>query len=107
MVVSGKALSALLASDGVGGRWTLTADGEGVERMFRFKTFAKTWVCLLSAPIFVPLLLLLLVGYCCVAFFGGGGTGCCEMVSQWSFGCPPFSFVDKPHNKYTHRPNGI
>ncbi|KAK1831324.1 transcriptional coactivator/pterin dehydratase [Podospora conica] len=34
---SEKALSALLV------RWTLTADGEGVERTFRFKTFAKTW----------------------------------------------------------------
>lgn len=27
-----------------GGRWTLTADGMGLERSFRFKTFTKTWV---------------------------------------------------------------
>ncbi|KAK0751094.1 pterin 4 alpha carbinolamine dehydratase [Schizothecium vesticola] len=43
---SEKALSVLLVSSdgrGGGGRWTLTADGEGVERTFRFKTFAKTW----------------------------------------------------------------
>ncbi|KAK1759402.1 pterin 4 alpha carbinolamine dehydratase-domain-containing protein [Echria macrotheca] len=26
-----------------GGRWRLTADGEGLERTFKFKTFAKTW----------------------------------------------------------------
>ncbi|KAK3943829.1 pterin-4-alpha-carbinolamine dehydratase [Diplogelasinospora grovesii] len=26
-----------------GGRWTLTANGEGLERTFKFKTFAKTW----------------------------------------------------------------
>lgn len=25
-------------------RWTLTADGQGIERSFKFKTFAKTWV---------------------------------------------------------------
>ncbi|KLU82733.1 hypothetical protein MAPG_01802 [Magnaporthiopsis poae ATCC 64411] len=25
------------------GRWVLTADGGGLERSFRFKTFAKTW----------------------------------------------------------------
>ncbi|KAK7704622.1 hypothetical protein SLS64_008386 [Diaporthe eres] len=24
-------------------RWTLTADGQGIERSFKFKTFAKTW----------------------------------------------------------------
>ncbi|KAL8338748.1 hypothetical protein RB601_006217 [Gaeumannomyces tritici] len=28
---------------GPGGRWTLTVDGGGLERSFRFKTFAKTW----------------------------------------------------------------
>ena len=28
--------------------WRLTATGEGVERSFRFKTFAKTWVSSLS-----------------------------------------------------------
>ncbi|TLD31263.1 hypothetical protein PspLS_02773 [Pyricularia sp. CBS 133598] len=33
------ALSPLLAS----GRWQLTPDGEGLERSFKFKTFAKTW----------------------------------------------------------------
>ncbi|KAL2755178.1 hypothetical protein ACRALDRAFT_1071727 [Sodiomyces alcalophilus JCM 7366] len=26
-----------------GGRWTLSKDGEAVERNFKFKTFAKTW----------------------------------------------------------------
>lgn len=25
-------------------RWALTADGKGIERSFKFKTFAKTWV---------------------------------------------------------------
>ena len=25
-------------------RWALTADGQGIERSFKFKTFAKTWV---------------------------------------------------------------
>lgn len=25
-------------------RWTLTTDGQGIERSFKFKTFAKTWV---------------------------------------------------------------
>ncbi|KAJ0117962.1 pterin 4 alpha carbinolamine dehydratase [Diaporthe amygdali] len=24
-------------------RWTLTTDGQGIERSFKFKTFAKTW----------------------------------------------------------------
>ncbi|KAL8371938.1 hypothetical protein RB595_001646 [Gaeumannomyces hyphopodioides] len=40
------ALAPLLASSsppGSGGRWALTADGGGLERSFRFKTFAKTW----------------------------------------------------------------
>lgn len=37
------ALGPLLASSG--GRWTLAADGEALERNFKFKTFAKTWVC--------------------------------------------------------------
>lgn len=27
-----------------GGRWTLAAEGEALERSFKFKTFAKTWV---------------------------------------------------------------
>ena len=35
-------LAPLLTTNG--GRWTLTADGEGLEREFKFKTFAKTWV---------------------------------------------------------------
>ncbi|KAK2067744.1 hypothetical protein P8C59_001457 [Phyllachora maydis] len=35
------ALSPLLVQ--TGGRWTLAADGEGLERSFRFKTFAKAW----------------------------------------------------------------
>lgn len=28
----------------LGSRWALTADGQGIERSFKFKTFAKTWV---------------------------------------------------------------
>jgi hypothetical protein len=28
------------------GRWILTPTGEGIERSFKFKTFAKTWVSL-------------------------------------------------------------
>ncbi|KAK2067745.1 hypothetical protein P8C59_001457 [Phyllachora maydis] len=36
------ALSPLLVQ--TGGRWTLAADGEGLERSFRFKTFAKAWL---------------------------------------------------------------
>jgi hypothetical protein len=35
-------LAVLLKSSG--GRWTLTADGKGIERTFKFKTFKKTWV---------------------------------------------------------------
>lgn len=27
----------------VPGKWTLTDDGQGIERSFKFKTFAKTW----------------------------------------------------------------
>lgn len=38
------ALTDLLAEGG-SGRWTLTADGQGIERNFKFKTFTKTWVC--------------------------------------------------------------
>lgn len=37
------ALTNLLAEGG--GRWTLAADGQGIERNFKFKTFTKTWVC--------------------------------------------------------------
>lgn len=36
------AVSPLLAANG--GRWTLAAEGEALEREFKFKTFAKTWV---------------------------------------------------------------
>lgn len=38
----GTSLAPLLTTNG--GRWTLTADGQGLEREFKFKTFAKTWV---------------------------------------------------------------
>ncbi|KAH8889844.1 transcriptional coactivator/pterin dehydratase [Thozetella sp. PMI_491] len=36
-------LSTLMSSTGAGGRWALTSSGEGLERSFKFKTFAKTW----------------------------------------------------------------
>ena len=36
----------LTPGGGGGGRWRLTANGEGLEREFKFGTFAKTWVCL-------------------------------------------------------------
>ena len=43
-----RALETLLlpgsGAGGGGGRWALVAGGEGLERSFRFKTFAKTWV---------------------------------------------------------------
>ncbi|RGP64908.1 pterin-4-alpha-carbinolamine dehydratase [Fusarium sporotrichioides] len=35
------ALNALLTSEG--GRWTLAKDGTALERLFKFKTFGKTW----------------------------------------------------------------
>lgn len=35
----GKELNSLIS-----GKWTLTEDGQGIERSFKFKTFAKTWV---------------------------------------------------------------
>ncbi|KAI1660083.1 hypothetical protein F4813DRAFT_350900 [Daldinia decipiens] len=38
-----RTLETLLASAGYGGRWVLVASGEGLERSFKFKTFAKTW----------------------------------------------------------------
>ncbi|RYP35614.1 hypothetical protein DL767_003726 [Monosporascus sp. MG133] len=38
-----RTLEPLLESAGRGGRWTLTPNGEGLERSFKFKTFAKTW----------------------------------------------------------------
>lgn len=39
----GRTLEPLLESAGRGGRWILTPSGEGLERSFKFKTFAKTW----------------------------------------------------------------
>ncbi|KAH7035572.1 pterin 4 alpha carbinolamine dehydratase-domain-containing protein [Microdochium trichocladiopsis] len=36
-------LQSLLAGAGQGGRWTLISSGQGLERSFKFKTFAKTW----------------------------------------------------------------
>ncbi len=41
-------LAPLLTTNG--GRWALTADGEGLEREFKFKTFAKTWVSYQQTP---------------------------------------------------------
>ncbi|KAI1394102.1 transcriptional coactivator/pterin dehydratase [Hypoxylon trugodes] len=38
-----RSLEPLLASAGRGGRWALIPGGEGLERNFKFKTFAKTW----------------------------------------------------------------
>ncbi|KAI0894886.1 transcriptional coactivator/pterin dehydratase [Annulohypoxylon nitens] len=38
-----RALEPLLASASHGGRWGLIPGGEGIERSFKFKTFAKTW----------------------------------------------------------------
>ncbi|KAF2965862.1 hypothetical protein GQX73_g7698 [Xylaria multiplex] len=38
------ALHQLLNSAGKGGRWNLIPNGQGLERSFRFKNFAKTWV---------------------------------------------------------------
>jgi len=38
----------LLASAGQGGQWALVPNGQGLERSFKFKTFAKTWV----SPVF-------------------------------------------------------
>ena len=51
-VALGPKLQSLLAP--AGGRWDLISSGEGLERSFKFKTFAKTWVssvcsCLLSS----------------------------------------------------------
>ncbi|KAI8946901.1 pterin 4 alpha carbinolamine dehydratase-domain-containing protein [Xylaria longipes] len=37
------ALQGLLDSAGEGGRWTLISSGQGLERSFKFKNFAKTW----------------------------------------------------------------
>lgn len=49
-------LSPLLVTNG--GRWTLAMEGQALEREFKFKTFAKTWVSLLHPP-------------CLVLFLGG------------------------------------
>ncbi|KAI2617541.1 transcriptional coactivator/pterin dehydratase [Hypomontagnella submonticulosa] len=38
-----RALEHLLISAENGGRWVLIPGGEGLERSFKFKTFAKTW----------------------------------------------------------------
>ncbi|KAI1638520.1 transcriptional coactivator/pterin dehydratase [Biscogniauxia mediterranea] len=38
-----KALEMLLVTAHQGGRWALIPSGEGLERSFKFKTFAKTW----------------------------------------------------------------
>ncbi|KAI1461951.1 transcriptional coactivator/pterin dehydratase [Annulohypoxylon moriforme] len=38
-----RTLEPLLASASRGGRWGLIPGGEGIERSFKFKTFAKTW----------------------------------------------------------------
>jgi 4a-hydroxytetrahydrobiopterin dehydratase len=35
-----------------GGRWTLAAGGHALEREFKFKTFAKTWVSLICPRAF-------------------------------------------------------
>ncbi|KAK8118624.1 pterin-4-alpha-carbinolamine dehydratase family protein [Apiospora kogelbergensis] len=40
-VALGPKLQSLLAP--AGGRWDLISSGEGLERSFKFKTFAKTW----------------------------------------------------------------
>ncbi|KAI1128133.1 pterin 4 alpha carbinolamine dehydratase-domain-containing protein [Nemania abortiva] len=37
------ALQELMDSAGKGGRWALIPSGQGLERSFKFKTFAKTW----------------------------------------------------------------
>ncbi|KAK8033365.1 pterin 4 alpha carbinolamine dehydratase [Apiospora marii] len=36
-------LQSLLVTAATGGRWNLIGSGEGLERSFKFKTFAKTW----------------------------------------------------------------
>lgn len=41
-LVLGRKLEPLLVSGG--GRWILIPSGEGLERSFKFRTFAKTWV---------------------------------------------------------------
>lgn len=43
-------LRTLLASAGQGGQWLLVPSGQGLERSFKFKTFAKTWVSPVPLP---------------------------------------------------------
>ena len=50
--VLGPKLHPLLTSSG--GRWDLTSSGEGIERSFKFKTFAKTWVGFSRLPSDLP-----------------------------------------------------
>lgn len=47
-----EALRPLITPD-AGGRWTLTADGYGIERSFKFATFNKTWVCVFGFGLFL------------------------------------------------------
>lgn len=37
-----------------GGRWALVNGGEALERTFKFKTFAKTWVSFFLKLLFIP-----------------------------------------------------
>ncbi|KAI0396281.1 transcriptional coactivator/pterin dehydratase [Xylariaceae sp. FL0594] len=48
------ALRGLLRSAGKGGRWSLTNNGQGLERGFKFKNFAKTWVSRRPESLFLP-----------------------------------------------------
>lgn len=38
-----KQLDSLTSGKGTAG-WSLTSNGQGIERSFKFKTFARTWV---------------------------------------------------------------
>jgi hypothetical protein len=53
------ALRELLGSAGKRGRWSLIPNGQGLERGFKFKTFAKTWVSPGPCSFFAQSLLLL------------------------------------------------
>lgn len=53
------ALTPLLSTSG--GRWTLALEGQALERSFKFKTFAKTWV-IHFAPLLAALLMNILTG---------------------------------------------
>ncbi|RYC58894.1 hypothetical protein CHU98_g7329 [Xylaria longipes] len=48
------ALQGLLDSAGEGGRWTLISSGQGLERSFKFKNFAKTWDASKKTGFFMP-----------------------------------------------------